>query len=91
VLYLTLVVFLFFVVSQDNSQAITPVFLDYFNPSNAASELSVTFNRCLFDANRYFGEPAQPALVVGNGRQNRLIFDRTKFTNNNMKTDLVRL
>ncbi|GAX09949.1 hypothetical protein FisN_11Lh063 [Fistulifera solaris] len=75
-------------VFRDNSQAITPVFLDYFNPSNPASELSVTFNRCLFDANRYFGEPAQPALVVGNGRQNRLIFERTKFTNNNMKTEL---
>ena len=82
--------FRFLLFFQDNTLAIAPVFLDYYNPSNTAGELSVTFSGSTFDSNRYSGEPAQPSLVVGNGRQNRLIFDRNYFTNNNMKTELVR-
>jgi hypothetical protein len=44
----------------------------------------VSFLDCLFQKNRYAGTPAQPAVIVGNGRQNRIIVDRTKFQGNDM-------
>lgn len=59
------------------------ILLDYFNNEERSSELSVTFENCIFDQNRYYGMPAQPAVVVGNGRQNRLIIEKTMFSNNN--------
>jgi hypothetical protein len=60
------------------------VLLDYFDPSHSHLELSVTFEDCLFDDNIYPGPPAQPAVVVANGLQNRLIFHKTMFSNNDM-------
>lgn len=69
---------------RDNTKALTPVLADYYSADNRQTELSVTFLECAFDNNRYFGGPAQPALVVGNGLQNRLIFEVTTFTNNDM-------
>jgi hypothetical protein len=44
----------------------------------------VTFYECLFEQNVFAGQPAQPALVVGNSRQNRLIFEKCQFTDNDM-------
>lgn len=70
---------------QDNTQALAaPVMLDYFDPKAPASELAVTFYNCLFTSNTFFGRPAQSSLVVGNSRQNRLIFERCLFSNNDM-------
>ena len=69
---------------QENEQALVPVLAEYFDGQNRASELEVTFLDCHFDENTYYGKPARPALVVGNSRQNRLIFERNRFTNNDM-------
>jgi len=46
----------------------------------------VTFRRCAFLDNNYFGLPAQPALIVGNGVQNRLDIIECNFERNDMST-----
>jgi hypothetical protein len=58
--------------------------LDYFDKDAGSTELRVTFDNCLFDQNQYAGEPGQDALVVGNSQQNRLVFEKCQFTNNDM-------
>lgn len=70
------------------------------NDAPSSSELSITFDNCLFENNRFTGplaEPedviinalpyrphAQPALVVGNGIRNRLVFHDCNFVGNGM-------
>jgi hypothetical protein len=61
-----------------------PILLDFFDRTERTLELSVTFVECLFASNRYYGLPAQTALIVGNGRQNRIILERVQFINNDM-------
>jgi hypothetical protein len=79
--------------TQDSDAALSLVLADYFDQDQPASELRVTFHRCTFTNNRFAGPPAQPALVVGNGRQNRLNFRGCLFANNDIvsKNPLVRL
>lgn len=77
-------------VLQDNTNALTPIFLDYFNPTSA-KELSVTFRRCDFVDNDYYGLPAQPALIVGNSAQNKLNFIECNFERNDMTTDNAKI
>lgn len=68
---------------QENVQSISPVLLDYYNPSSQ-KELKVIFQRCSFVQNSFYGVPAQPALIVGNGEQNRLIIHGCWFSDNDM-------
>jgi len=60
------------------------VFLDYFDAASSTSTLTVTFRRCDFVDNTYFGLPAQPALIVGNSLQNHLEFYDCNFERNDM-------
>jgi len=67
--------------------------LDHYDPENRNSELSVQFVDCKFENNKYYGTPAQPSVIVGNGRQNRLIMEKNEFIANDMVTNntIVRL
>jgi hypothetical protein len=58
--------------------------LDYYD-SDANEELVVTFEKCHFRDNRYFGFGAQTSLIMGNSDQNRIKISKTIFSNNNMK------
>uniref|UniRef100_A0A7R9WU28 Right handed beta helix domain-containing protein n=1 Tax=Craspedostauros australis TaxID=1486917 RepID=A0A7R9WU28_9STRA len=69
---------------QDHKTAIVPVLLDYTDPEQPESHLSVTFEQCSFTNNRFFGMGSNTAIVFGNGNQNHLDFRQTTFTNNNM-------
>lgn len=71
---------------QENTKALAPVFLDYFDASSA-SELTVTFRRCDFVDNQYYGFPAQPALIVGNSLQNHIHLIECNFERNDMITN----
>jgi len=68
---------------RDNTKAIAPVLLDYTN-NDASDELAVSFVKCQFLNNIHFGEPANGALIVGNGIQNRLSIQNTIFADNDM-------
>jgi hypothetical protein len=61
-----------------------PILLDYFDPSSSTSALNVTIQQCEFLENRYYGVPAQAALIVGNSKQNRLLLTDSNFTRNDM-------
>lgn len=71
-------------VFRDNNRSTTPLFFDFYNPKGPAESLQVRFVGCTFSNNVYSGSPAHPAVVVGNGQQNHLAFDRAKFSGNNM-------
>jgi len=74
--------------------ALSPVLLDYFDDrtsSSAIRELAVTFEETTFDDNKYGGNSAQPALVVGNSRHNRLVFRWCTFSNNDFVTNNTRV
>jgi hypothetical protein len=62
-----------------------PIFLDYFDLSSSTSVLNVTIQQCEFLDNRYYGIPAQAALIVGNSKQNRLLVTDSNFTRNDMR------
>lgn len=86
-----------FFFSKDSTDAMLPIFLDYFDPASSTSELNVTIQQCEFLNNRYYGPPAQAALIVGNSKQNRLLLTDTNFTlndmeynNTNVRTDCCR-
>mmetsp|Transcript_1923 Transcript_1923/g.3447 ORF Transcript_1923/g.3447 Transcript_1923/m.3447 type:complete len:394 (-) Transcript_1923:196-1377(-) len=68
---------------RDNTKAIAPVLLDY-SDSNSLQELAVAFIKCQFVFNVHFGEPANGALIVGNGIQNRLTLQNSIFADNDM-------
>ena len=85
---------------RNMTDLVVPVFLDFFDGNNMASELSVTFENCLFQNNKFnfthsykphnFALPTipqMPSLVVAPGKQHRLTFDRTKFVDNDMSTN----
>ena len=61
-----------------------PIFLDHFDPTSSTSALSVTIQQCEFLDNRYYGIPAQAALIVGNSKQNRLLVTDSNFTRNDL-------
>jgi len=65
-----------------NSEALAPVFLEYYSSSDISSELSVSFIGCSFTNNTYYGDGANPAIVTANGVQNRLSFSQSAFENN---------
>ena len=77
---------------RDFTKALAPIMLDYYdpypdsNPTTVAEteELVVTFQDCVFEDNRYFGTESHPALIVGNGEQNRIVVETTVFQNNDM-------
>ena len=77
---------------RDFTKALAPIMLDYYDPypdsnpttATATEELVVTFQDCLFEDNRYFGTESHPALIVGNGEQNRIVVETTIFQNNDM-------
>jgi hypothetical protein len=73
-----------FCFAQENGLGWAPVLLDYFDKDAGSTELRVTFEDCLFDQNEFTGEPGQDALVVGNSQQNRLVFEKCQFTNNDV-------
>mmetsp|Transcript_60640 Transcript_60640/g.148770 ORF Transcript_60640/g.148770 Transcript_60640/m.148770 type:complete len:476 (-) Transcript_60640:93-1520(-) len=75
---------------RDFTKALVPIMLDYYdpyqdsNPTTATDELVVTFQDCLFEDNQYFGTESHPALIVGNGEQNRIVIETTIFQYNDM-------
>lgn len=69
---------------QDSTDAILPIFMDYFDPTSSTSVLNVTIHQCEFLDNRYYGIPAQAALIVGNSKQNHLTVTDSNFTRNDM-------
>lgn len=69
---------------RENRFATSAVLADYFDPSDSSEELKVSFEGCVFDDNIYGGSPRQPALVVSNSQQNRLVLQRNVFSNNDM-------
>lgn len=82
-------------VFRGSRNATSPILLDYFDPKNYNNELSVTFKGCIFDDNLFGGQflqhsaletrpDSQPAVIVSNARQNRLIIQNSIFSNNNM-------
>jgi len=82
-------------VFRGSRNATSPILLDYFDPINYNNELSVTFNGCIFNDNLFGGQflqhsaletrpDSQPAVIVSNARQNRLIIQNSIFSNNNM-------
>ncbi|KAG7349597.1 hypothetical protein IV203_012194 [Nitzschia inconspicua] len=68
---------------REHTRSRGPIMLDYHD-AYANNELVVIFENCLFRDNRYFGLGAQTALVVANSDQNRMIFRKTVFYNNDM-------
>jgi hypothetical protein len=58
--------------------------LDYYDTEDTDKELVVTFERCRFHDNRYYGYGSQTSLIVGNNEQNSLLIQDTMFDNNDM-------
>jgi hypothetical protein len=58
--------------------------LDYYE-YDRNDELVVTFDKCHFRDNRYFGFGSQTSLIMGTSDQNRMKITNTVFSNNNMK------
>ena len=58
-----------------------PILADHSNPN---SHLTLTFYKTQFISNRYGGQSSHPALVVGNGSRNRLVFQKTRFEDNDI-------
>ncbi len=73
-----------FLLLQENGLGWAPILLDYFDRDAGSTELRVTFEDCLFDQNTFAGKPGQDALVVSNSQQNRLVFLKCQFTNNDV-------
>jgi len=82
-------------VFQGSRNATSPVLLDYFDPLNYGETLTVSFENCTFNDNLYGGQhlqhsalytrpDSQPAVIVSNSRQNRLVIQSSIFSNNNM-------
>lgn len=72
-----------YVPRKENTEAITPILLDYYNYSTNAV-LNVSFQQCDFIDNRFKGYPAQAAVIVGNGNQNLLTVSDSSFLRNDM-------
>jgi hypothetical protein len=60
------------------------IMLDYYDEENNDQELVVTFEKCRFHENRYFGYGSQTSLIVGNNEKNRIVIQSTVFNNNDM-------
>ena len=58
--------------------------MDYYDDDQRSNELVVKFENCHFHDNRYFGKGAQTSLVMASSAQNRIVFQRTLFDNNDM-------
>lgn len=69
---------------RDNDRTMTPLMFDFYNPDAPAESLQVRFESSSFVNNKFYGSPAQPAVVVGNGQQNHFVFSKAKFTDNDM-------
>eukprot|EP00543_Licmophora_paradoxa_P008914 CAMPEP_0202457726 /NCGR_PEP_ID=MMETSP1360-20130828/14670_1 /ASSEMBLY_ACC=CAM_ASM_000848 /TAXON_ID=515479 /ORGANISM="Licmophora paradoxa, Strain CCMP2313" /LENGTH=508 /DNA_ID=CAMNT_0049077885 /DNA_START=38 /DNA_END=1564 /DNA_ORIENTATION=+ len=67
---------------REHQEAVSPIYLDYFNASDTESRLEVNFIDCTFKDNVYFGEGAVPAIVSATGEQSTLHFERCTFTGN---------
>lgn len=68
---------------RSSNASLSPVFGDY-STDVEGEELSITFVDSRFSDNVYSSPPAQPALAVGNGFNNRFTFQSCIFTNNIM-------
>ena len=59
------------------------VLADYYDPLTPNTELEVVFEDCVLE-DYEFHWTEQAAMVVGNGRQNRLVFRESRFVDNDM-------
>jgi hypothetical protein len=68
---------------QKATHSLIPIKLDYYDPMAVADSLHVSFRGCHFTDNAYAGlPPAQPALIVATGSQNRLTIAYSRFEQN---------
>mmetsp|Transcript_36422 Transcript_36422/g.40944 ORF Transcript_36422/g.40944 Transcript_36422/m.40944 type:complete len:696 (+) Transcript_36422:167-2254(+) len=68
-----------------------PIILDYYDSFAKDTMLIVSFQDCRFHDNQFSGLGAKTALIVGNSEQNKLVFERTVFDNNNMQKNNLSL
>jgi len=67
---------------KSNTLSLAPLFFDYYNPERLWETLDVSFVKCAFENNVYWGEGSSPAIVTANGVQNSLEFHKSLFNNN---------
>lgn len=63
-----------------------PVKLDFFNPTSN-DVLHARFKGCSFKDNAFSGFPSHPAIIVGNGEQNRITVTDSSFEDNDVATN----
>lgn len=70
--------------------ATAAVLADFYSGINVTDELTVSFQKCDFTNNvNNANGGGQSALVIGNSRQNRLIFNECRFAGNDMTFNLT--